>query len=161
MKMRTKIVDIVTPSKDGKENILNKVEVAGTPVIDLLLRENILGLHFNVLIKNPKLYYMTTSEFEKFNQAKEVIGEFIQKVNDVLEEKLDEMSYKVHLSNYDTTRVKNKVVKFMLKSMRKIEKGTSFEIIEAVNAYSENDFVTAVKRSFGHYIDKYEIQATR
>ena len=159
--MRSKTVDIITPSKEGKEHDFHKVQVAGTPVIALLLKENILGLRFDVMIKNPKLYYMTASEFDKFTEAKEVVGSFLAKVNDVLEEKLDEGSYKVHLSNYDATRVKNKVMNFMLKDMRKIEKGTSYEIIQAVNNYSDADFVTAVKRSFGHYIDKYEIPSTR
>ena len=161
MNMRTKTVDVITPTKDGNGHDFHKIEVAGTPVIDLLLKENILALHFNVLTKNPKLYHMTTSELEKFIAAKETVGQFIIKVNEVIEDKLDEMSYRVHLSNYDQTRVKNKVVKSMLKFFRKIEKGTSFQMIEALNGYSDQEFATAVKRAFGFYLDKYDIHPTR
>ena len=161
MNMRTKTVDIITASQDGKAHEFCNLAVAGTPVIDLLLKENLLGLHFNLLIKKPKLYHMTRSELDKFKAASETVGSFTERVNDIIFNKLDETSFIVHLTNYDQTRVKNKVIKYMLKDLRKSAGGTGFEVIEIVNSYEEADFITAIKRSLGHYIDKNGIQPTR
>ena len=161
MNMRIKTVDIITVAQEGKGHELYHAQVAGTPVIDLLLKENLLGLHFNLLIKKPKLYHMTNSELDKFKVASETVGSFIERVNDIIFNKLDETSFIVHLTNYDQTRVKNKVIKYMLKDLRKSAGGTGFEVIEIVNSYNEHDFATAIKRSLGHYIDKNDIQPTR
>ena len=161
MKMRTKTVDIITVDKAGMNHEFHNPQVAGTPVIDLLLKQNLLGLHFNLLINKPRLYHMTHAELDKFTTASAAAGQFVTRVNEVIFDKLDETSYIVHLTNYDQTRVKNKVIKYLLKDLRKTAGTIGFDIIQTVNSYSDSEFATAIKRSLGHYIDKNGIKPTR